>query len=189
MTKPIEIIYSQQSSDFIEGRAYSNPRFFSTPRQGVSKVFLVGDWPNIQAAYEARGVPVERLDAGQAVAGPPAAEQRAAPSSLTPLATDRGAVVIPDDWRELNYNRPKLDRDITQRAIAAQLSAEPILNKEQAIQTIEAELARRHAEEVGPNGLTRREMHADLEVADVEIDPALSIEELVAQHAAAKGAA
>lgn len=143
MTKPIELIYSRQSTDFKPGAAYSNPRFFSTPRRGVSKVYLVGDWPKIQAAYEALGVPVERLDEDAAVAQPTHAELRAAPAELTPVAADRSAVVIPDDWRELNYNRPKPDRDITQRAIAAQLSAEPILNKEQAISVIKVELERR----------------------------------------------
>ena len=58
----IELTYSQQSGDFIKGRAYSNPRFFTTPRNDVGKVFLVGDWPAIREAYEALGVPVERLD-------------------------------------------------------------------------------------------------------------------------------
>lgn len=143
MTKPFELIYSQQSTDYKPGAAYSNPRFFSTPRQGVSKVYLVGDWPKIRAAYEALGVEVVRLDADAAMAQPTPTEMRAAPAELTPVAPDRSAVVIPDDWRELNYNRPKPDRDITQRAIAAQLSDEPILNKEQAVQTIEAELQRR----------------------------------------------
>ena len=74
----IELIYSQQATDFAEGRAYSNPRFFSSARSGVSKVFLVGDWPNIQAAYEAMGVPVERLDPEAVVAPPP---PTAAPSA------------------------------------------------------------------------------------------------------------
>lgn len=69
----IELIYSQQSSDFVPGRAYSNPRFFTTPRVDVAKVYLVGDWPKIQDAYEALGVPVERLDAADALARPEAA--------------------------------------------------------------------------------------------------------------------
>jgi hypothetical protein len=75
MSKTIELIYSQQATDFMEGRAYSNPRFFSSPRSGVSKVFLVGDWPDIREAYEAIGVPVERLDADAAVAPPPESAQ------------------------------------------------------------------------------------------------------------------
>jgi hypothetical protein len=61
MSKTIELIYSQQSTDYIPGRAYSNPRFFTSPRSGVSKVFLVGDWPDIRAAYENLGVPVEQI--------------------------------------------------------------------------------------------------------------------------------
>lgn len=74
MQNAIEIIYSQQSSDFIEGRAYANPRFFSTPRQGVTKVFIVGEWPKIRAAYEALGVQVEQLGEAPAAEAPVTAE-------------------------------------------------------------------------------------------------------------------
>lgn len=70
----IELIYSQQSEGFDKSRAYSNPRFFSTPRQDVSRVFIVGDWPNIVAAYEALGVPVERLDEAPKAPPPPSVE-------------------------------------------------------------------------------------------------------------------
>lgn len=65
----VELIYSQQSTGFDKSRAYSNPRFFTTPRHDVAKVFIVGDWPQIVAAYEALGVPVEVLD--QAPSAPP----------------------------------------------------------------------------------------------------------------------
>lgn len=71
--KSIELIYSTQATDYAAGRAYSNPRFFSTPRSGVSKVLLVGDWPNIRAAYEAIGIPVERVDAEAVTEEPPTA--------------------------------------------------------------------------------------------------------------------
>ncbi len=49
--KTFELIYSTQHTDYIEGRAYSNPRFFSSPRSGVTKVLIVGDWPNIVEAH------------------------------------------------------------------------------------------------------------------------------------------
>ncbi|RAK68813.1 hypothetical protein [Phenylobacterium kunshanense] len=172
----IELIYSQQSGDFIKGRAYSNPRFFTTPRTDVSKVFLVGEWPNIRAAYEAQGVPVEQIDEGKAVAAEPV--ERRAPADLTPAAPapQRGEIHIPDDWRDLPY-RGGADV-LTLRQLAALVSDEPVINKAQAVAAVEAELRRRHADEEGPNGLTRREMNADLEAAGIEPDPTLSIEEL-----------
>lgn len=70
----VELIYSQQSGGFDKSKAYSNPRFFSTPRHDVSKVFIVGDWPHIVAAYEALGVPVERLDAVPSAPPPPSVD-------------------------------------------------------------------------------------------------------------------
>ncbi|WP_297803416.1 hypothetical protein [uncultured Brevundimonas sp.] len=77
--KGFEIIYSQQDSDFVTGRAYSNPRFFTTPRHGVSKVYIVGDWPNIREAYEALGVEVEQLDKAPEpeITAPPLSEELA----------------------------------------------------------------------------------------------------------------
>lgn len=139
----IEIVYSQTRHPLCEGRVRSNPRFFAGPVGGVSKVVIVGNWPAIAAAYMREGVEVE------VVGGPPPRRQPiVAPPEIAPAVPvdDRSAVVIPDDWRELSYNRPKPGRDITQRAIAAQLSAEPILNKDQAISVIEAELERRAAQ-------------------------------------------
>ena len=62
MTKTLEIHYSQQADGFVPGRTYANPRFFSTPRSDATKVFIYGDYPAIEAAYTAKGVPVERGD-------------------------------------------------------------------------------------------------------------------------------
>lgn len=182
----IELIYSQQSGDFIKGRAYANPRFFTTPRSDVAKVFLVGDWPNIRAAYEAQGVPVEQIDEGKAVAAEPM--DRRAPADLTPAAptVERGSIYIPDNWRDLPW---KGGADVlTIRQVAAAVSDAPVINKAQAVEAIEAELRRRRADEEGPNGLTRREMNADLEAAGAELDPAQDIEALAGQHAEVKGA-
>ena len=90
MKDGIELIYSQQATDFVKGRAYSNPRFFTSPRAGVSKVYLVGEWPEIRAAYEALGVPVERIDAVDVVAAP---LETAGPD---PDLTERIAEAFPD---------------------------------------------------------------------------------------------
>lgn len=137
MSKTIELIYSQQASDFVPGRAYSNPRFFTTPRTGVSKVLLVGDWPEIRAAYENMGVPVEQLGAPPAPPPPP--------SGLPKPAEDPAAVIIPADWKDLAWSKPNAE-GLTLRGLASSLSATPILNKEHAYACIEGELARRGAE-------------------------------------------
>lgn len=141
MTKPLEIIYSQQSTDYIEGRAYSNPRFFTSPRANAAKVWLVGEWPEIRAAYENLNIPVEQLGADAATAQP-------APviASHPPVrqVEDPASVVIPDDWRDRGWSKPNEDGQ-TLRGLASSLSATPILNKEMAYACIEGELARREA--------------------------------------------
>lgn len=138
----IELIYSQQSGDFIEGRAYANPRFFTTPRADVSKVLLVGEWPAVQEAYEALGVPVERIDPQVAVAPPPSTA--VAPAGLVSSlnADERAKVYIPEDWRDLPWSRPT-DAGLTLRGLAAVFADHPVINKAQAEAAVEAELARR----------------------------------------------
>lgn len=132
--KTFELIYSQQRTDFIEGRAYSNPRFFTSPRQGVTKVYLVGDWPKVEAAYKALGVPVEQLDPSMAVGAP---EPPVLPKMLA-HAEDPGSVDIPEDWGGLDW--PDL------RALAQKLTAEPVINAAQAAGVVAAEIARRNPE-------------------------------------------
>lgn len=176
--KSFELIYSRQSSGFIEGRAYSNPRFYTQPRQGVTKVYIVGDWPKIEADYTALGVPVERLDAPPVSAGPERIE--AVSAAVQRLVSDvpegeRGDIEIPADWRELKW--------FALRSLATKFASTPVLNKADAEAAIEAEIRRRHSEEEGPNGLTRREMNADLTAAGEEIDPAMTIDRLAEVHA------
>jgi hypothetical protein len=123
------LIYSQQASGFIRGKAYANPRYFSTPRAGVEKVQIVGDWLK---------VPVEQIDLSGTVAEPSApADAIAAPPSLTPVAPEpeRAAIDIPEDWQSLSW--PQL------RRLAASFSPDPIINKGLAVAAITAELARR----------------------------------------------
>lgn len=175
MSKPIELIYSQQADGFVKGMAYSNPRFYSTPRTGVSKVYLVGDWPKIEADYTALGVPVERLDAA------PQPEPAPAPAAVSHKAEDPGAVTIPEGWADLPWQKL--------RSIASQVSDAPVKNAAEAKAAIEAELRRRaldvpHDE---ANGLTTRELNADLESAGVEIDPEDSPAEKLAKIEAAEG--
>lgn len=157
--KAFELIYSQQKSGFVEGRAYANPRFFTSPREGVTKVLIVGNWPNIELAYAAKGVPVEVIDGQSVLAGP-------APATLAPpkpAAEDPASVVIPGNWKELGWSKPNAE-GLTLRGLASSLSAVPVLNKEAAYAAIEGELKRRWLDEehAEAGGLTRRELHADL---------------------------
>lgn len=140
--KPMELIYSQQAGDFIKGRAYSNPRFFSTPRAGVTKVLLVGDWPKIRAAYEALGVPVEQMGADDATGSPLDGSEGAKALTPTVDVAERSKVYIPDDWAGLPWSKPT-DAGLTLRGLAAVFADEPVINKAQATAAIEAELARR----------------------------------------------
>ncbi|MBP8062395.1 MAG: hypothetical protein KAY29_00855, partial [Brevundimonas sp.] len=185
--KMIELIYSQQHTDFIEGRAYSNPRFFTGPRSGVSKVYLVGDWPEIEAAYAAIDVPVERLDAVAAL-GVPEVKDLAIPAApIVPAVTadERAKTHIPEDWQNLPWTGAA-DAGLTLRSLAALFSDTPVLNKGQAKKAIQAELDRRA--KAGPDidapnedagGLTLRELHADLAALNVEFDPADSAADLL----------
>lgn len=136
MSKSTEITYSRQKTDFIEGRLYSNPRFYSAPKSGVTKVLLVGDWPQIEADYKALGIPVEHVEEATVTAAPDATPL-VRPVDIFPTLTadDRAKVEIPDDWREMHGQ--------SIRSLGTKLADYPILNKDQAIPVIEAELERR----------------------------------------------
>lgn len=133
----IEIVYSTARHALCDGRAYANPRFFSTPRDGVSKVFIVGNWPAVEAAYAAKGVPVVKVGPGGAVAAPDAAK---APEQ----SVDRSVIPIPEDWRDRHYIR-KGDDGENLRTLAQRFSTEPIINKAMAVAAITAEVNRRAA--------------------------------------------
>jgi hypothetical protein len=133
----MELIYSRQASDFIKGRAYANPRFYSRPRSGVTKVFIVGEWPHIEADYKALGVEIVKLSDGTTVtAGATAAPPVESLARTVPLA-ERADVEIAEDWANLPW--PQL------RQLGQALCADRVLNKAQAAEAVEAELARRAA--------------------------------------------
>lgn len=162
------LIYSRQDSGFIKGVAYSNPRFYTSARPGFGKVIVVGDWPQIVADYQKMGVEVEVTDTAPVATPPPSAK----PEGLTAPAMsdlDRTNIVIPEDWRTLKWvaaaDQPTL------RALAAQVSDVPVINKAGAVAAIEAELARRELQ---------REVHADLEALGVEVDPAAPLDAKIA---------
>lgn len=148
--KGLELIYSRQSSDFIKGRAYSNPRFYSQPRQGVSKVYVVGDYPKIVSDYRALGVEVVEVDQNFALAKRDTANPAVTGAKIVvPKVADeqRDGVEIPDDWRDLPWSRPTVEGGPTLRGLGAAFSDTPVLNKADAFAAIEGELERRSAGE------------------------------------------
>lgn len=179
MSKPFELIYSTQSTGFVDGLAYANPRFFSTPRAGVSKVSVVGDWPLVVAAYEDAGIPVELLDIA------PVGSGKGISVPIIHASADPGAVVIPGDWESLTWQKL--------RSLASSVSNEPIKNSDEAKAAINVELKRRwlDAPNDDANGLTHRELNADLTELGIEIDPADTAAQKLAKRdesRAAKGA-
>lgn len=55
----MELTYSAQKTDFDPDKRYRNPQYFDKPESGVTKVTVIGDWPNVADAYKATGVEVE----------------------------------------------------------------------------------------------------------------------------------
>lgn len=122
-----ELAYGRSLVPGMEGKAFRNARFFVAPEEGVTAVWVDGDHPAIQSAYEALGVKVLRLDATPAVP--------AAPEVVQPVEP----VFIPADWRELGWSQPD-ERGLTLRSLASQVSETAIINKAQAVAAIEAYL-------------------------------------------------
>jgi hypothetical protein len=133
----MELVYAREAQVLNGGQAQRNPRYFTEPEDGVSRVVLVGYWPKIEDAYLARGVTVTHY-------GRPELDRKPATTGLiTTQAEDPAAVVIPDDWQSLPWSQT--GRGASLRALAAAVSPTPILNKPQAVEAISAELARRAA--------------------------------------------
>lgn len=130
--KSDEIVYSNQKGDFLDGKRYANPRFFAGVKSDVRKVTIVGDWPRVAEAYKAAGIEVVQMDAPEGPKRPPLAP----PPVSRP---DPESVEIPADWRDLHWQ--------SIRKLASSFTTEPVLNKEQAVEVVEAELARREGGE------------------------------------------
>ncbi|MFK3971177.1 hypothetical protein ACI2KS_10670 [Pseudomonas sp. NPDC087358] len=55
----MELIYTNQLDGFDSGKRYRNPDLFRSVERGVSKVVIIGDYPEIEVAYAAADVEVE----------------------------------------------------------------------------------------------------------------------------------
>ena len=125
------IVYSTQKIGLEkqQGVFFANPRFFSSPRQDVTRVQIVGDYPVIEAAYKKMGIPVERIGAN----GQKSKPVQGAPQQVV---SDPGKVNIPLGWEKLNWQ--------ALRALAKQLG-KTVINKEDALAAVKAEVDRRSA--------------------------------------------
>ncbi|MGC5702971.1 hypothetical protein J4P02_22450 [Pseudomonas sp. NFXW11] len=60
----MELTYSAQTTDFDPDKRYRNPQYFDRPEAGVTKIVVVGQWPNVVDAYKALDVEVDIVEAG-----------------------------------------------------------------------------------------------------------------------------
>lgn len=65
----MQIVYARTRTPAMDGRKFQNPRHFTGPIDGVTKVYIDGDWPQIKAAYEAVKVPVAPISEMRALPG------------------------------------------------------------------------------------------------------------------------
>lgn len=55
----MKVIYTARMDGIKEGYAYRNPRYFSAIVPDAQHVIVVGNWPEVVAAYEKAEIPVE----------------------------------------------------------------------------------------------------------------------------------
>lgn len=102
------IVYSAQESGFEPGFTYRNPRYFQSPLGRPEKVIVVGSWPNVVAAYEALGVPVDVVSPGTPLRAPGKIAPPSTPQSDAGgnLDNPKGEPVeIPSDWAGLHWSQ------------------------------------------------------------------------------------
>ena len=177
MRKNRELVYSTQKTDFQKDRAYSNPRFFiGHARDGFDKVIVVGNWPEVVAAYKKAGVEVE------VVKGPKMAGEDPNPAPKKhPSEGPRSDAPIPEGWRDLPWEE--------KRPLAQNFADQPVINGEQADVLIEAELARRAAGSGAQEHPTEEVMREAIKEATGRMPhPAMGMEKLREQYKAAKAA-
>lgn len=138
----MELYYGQTKSRFAEGKKFRNARNFREPEKEATKVFVVGPFPKIVAAYKNLGIEAiamadgdPRLDYpdGQYVA--PAGFNYSSVASNS-FAADQSVAEIPDGWESMPW------ADL--RRLAASVSqGAPIVSREDAETAIRAALERR----------------------------------------------
>lgn len=90
------IIYSAQRRGFLEGEIYQNPRYFDgAVNKNATEVVVIGDWPEVVAAYERAKVPVTIEHLGKKVNRLPKAEDDE--------PDDEEGVELPENWRKASF--------------------------------------------------------------------------------------
>lgn len=142
-----EVVYSRSRNPLSAGRLHQNPRIFAAIVPEATAVFIDGDWPDVEGAYVAAGVPVSHIDAAGNIlntAEPTRASTLAEvmPDFAAPKTdADRAHVEIPANWRDLPWSAA--GEALSLRRLANRLSDEPVLKKADALAVIEAEARRR----------------------------------------------
>lgn len=157
----MKLFYGANTERMPEGATFRNHAFFDgVADPDASTVYLEGDYPRIQEAYEAKGVSVVRLDGVSPPADPEA--QFPVDPAEQPL--------IPADWRNLPWTQPD-ERGLTLKGLASQVSENTIRSKDDAVAAIEDYLAGGLDKPLADaGGLTRRQLNADLEALGLDIE-------------------
>jgi hypothetical protein len=138
----MEIVYASGRTEWQKGRMFGNARLFHRTIEGVERVIVVGDWPNIVEAYRRIGVPVRVVgtcilaDLSQPKDYSFVSAQCNLPIEPEPRP-DAGSVEIPAAFRDLKWKEL--------RALSKQLSDTPAINSKEALAIIEAEVERRRS--------------------------------------------
>ena len=123
----MELVYSAQRSGFEKGRHYENPRYFDgRVKKGVTHVYVLGDWPKVEEAYDEAGVNVTKLKEGAPISWL---------DGNAPEEPGQELVEITKQWKKWGW--PRL------RDTAEKISGREVPNKKAAYVIIERELERR----------------------------------------------
>lgn len=132
----MEFFYGLHTRKESQGKVFRNASLFQAPDPRATRVFVDGNWPKIFHAYNALGIqviPINLNASGYATAAGGIPETAYLPTSER--REEQSRVEIPDDWELAGW--------VELRRLASSVSDHPIINKEQAIRAIQAEIERR----------------------------------------------
>lgn len=122
-----ELVFSTQRRGFEKGRHYQNPKYFEGRfREGVTHVYVLGNWPKVVQAAEAFGIACTQLREGAPISWK---------DGIAPTDPSEKLVEIPKTWPQ--FGHPRLI------ALAAEIAKRDVANRKQAVRIIEDELDRR----------------------------------------------
>ncbi|MEE4341468.1 CTP synthase [Pseudomonas alliivorans] len=104
----MELVYSNQRGDFDPNKRYRNPDLFRNVERGVTKVTVVGDYPEIVDAYKAVEIDVEIETRKTPVKGKSKVAEKAAGKSPTKPQSNG---TQKDGTKEEPVYIPKLEAD------------------------------------------------------------------------------